>query len=73
MCYVDLTRDELLPLYMQNSNGLTIITNGGSQFYYGRKGQEIRSFDPFKVQVVRLKPSLYLTAGKVLLHQIHYD
>lgn len=55
MCYVDLTRDELLPLYMQNSNGLTIITNGGSQFYYGRKGQEIRSFDPFKVQVVRLK------------------
>lgn len=50
--YPGSTRDELLPLYMQNSNGLTIITNGSNQFCYGRKGQEVKSFDPFKVQVI---------------------
>lgn len=50
--YPGLTRDELLPLYIESSNGLTIITNGSNQFCYGRKGQEIRRFNPFKVQVV---------------------
>lgn len=50
--YPGLTRDELLPLYIESSNGLTIITNGSKQFCYGRKGQEIKRFNPFKVRVV---------------------
>lgn len=50
--YQDKTREEMLPLYMQNSSGLTIITNGGKRFYYGRRGQEAKSFDPFSVNVV---------------------
>lgn len=50
--YPDKTREEMLPLYIKNSDGLTIITNGSKRFYYGRKGQEIKSFDPFRVEVV---------------------
>ena len=50
--YPGKTRDEMLPLYIKNSKGLTIITNGSKRFYYGRNKQEIRSFDPFKVEVV---------------------
>lgn len=50
--YKDRTREELLPLYMNNSNGLTIITNGSKRFFYGRKGQEAKYFDPFMVDVV---------------------
>lgn len=50
--YPGKTREDMLPLYLENSNGLTIITNGSKRFYYGRKGQDIKGFDPFKVEVV---------------------
>jgi sugar/nucleoside kinase (ribokinase family) len=50
--YPGRTREDLLQLFIENSNGLTIMTNGSKRFSYGRKGQEIKSFDPFKVQVV---------------------
>lgn len=50
--YPGKTRDELLPLYLENSKGLTIITNGSKRFCYGRRGQEVKGFDPFKVKVV---------------------
>lgn len=50
--YPGMTREELMPLFLENGNGLTIITHGGKRFYYGRKGQEVKSFEPFKVKVV---------------------
>ena len=52
MHYGSCEREKMLPLYMENSSGLTIITNGGNEFFYGRKGQEIKRFMPFRVNVV---------------------
>ncbi|MGN0666562.1 MAG: PfkB family carbohydrate kinase [Huintestinicola sp.] len=49
--YPGRSREEMFPLFQENGNGLTIITNGGKEFFYGRKGGEIRSFTPFKVDV----------------------
>lgn len=49
--YPNMTREEMFPLFQENGKGLTIITNGGKEFLYGRKGGEIKSFIPFKVDV----------------------
>ncbi len=49
--YPGKTREELFPLFQENGGGLTIITNGGKEFFYGRKGGEIKSFQPYKVEV----------------------
>lgn len=48
--YKGSTRDELFPLYSENGEGLTIITNGAGKFYYGRKGEPAKTFTPFKVK-----------------------
>ncbi len=50
--YPGKTREELFPLFQDNGGGLTIITNGGKEFFYGRKNGEIKSFQPFKVDVI---------------------
>ncbi|MGN0432494.1 MAG: PfkB family carbohydrate kinase [Lachnospiraceae bacterium] len=49
--YPNKKREEMFPLFQENGNGLTIITNGGKEFFYGRKGGEVKSFTPFKVDV----------------------
>ncbi len=49
--YQGKTREELFPLFQENGGGLTIITNGGKEFFYGRKDGEIKSFQPFKIEV----------------------
>lgn len=49
--YPDKTREELLPFFIENTNGLTIVTNGGNDLYYGKKGEGIKKFSPFKVNV----------------------
>lgn len=50
--YPDKTREELFPLFQENGGGLTIITNGGKGFCYGRKGETMKTFEPYKVHVV---------------------
>jgi Sugar kinases, ribokinase family len=50
--YPGKSREELFPLFQKNGRGLTIITNGSKKFYYGRKGGEMKSFQPFQVDVV---------------------
>ena len=50
MHYGDVTRAEMFPFYAENSGGLTIITNGGGEFFYGRRGEPVRKFTPFKVK-----------------------
>jgi sugar/nucleoside kinase (ribokinase family) len=50
--YPGKTRGELFSLFQENGRGLTIITNGGNEFFYGRKGGEMKSFQPYKVDVV---------------------
>lgn len=47
--YPGMTREELFPLYRENGGGLTVITNGGNDFFYGRRGEKTKSFSPFKV------------------------
>lgn len=49
--YQGMSREELFPLYAENGGGLTVITNGGKEFFYGRKGGDIKKFTPFKVDV----------------------
>lgn len=49
--YHDKTREELFPLFQKNGGGLTIITNGGNRFVYGRKGERMKTFEPYKVNV----------------------
>lgn len=41
----------MFPLFQENSSGLTIITNGGNEFLYGRKDGEIKAFQPYRVDV----------------------
>ena len=50
--YPNKSREELFPLFQENGSGLTIITNGGKGFFYGRKGEKMKSFEPYKVNVV---------------------
>lgn len=51
-CYPDKSIDELYKLYTDNSDGLFIFTMGEKELYYGRKGQKMKTFKPFKVDVV---------------------
>lgn len=48
--YPGKTREELSRLYFDGSDGLTIITNGSRELIYGRKGERIRHFTPYKVE-----------------------
>jgi sugar/nucleoside kinase (ribokinase family) len=43
--------DEVMKLMMRESEGLTIITQGGRDMIYGRKGEEIHRMRPFDVTV----------------------
>ena len=49
--YAGKSREELFPYFAENGGGLTIITNGGREFFYGRRGSEIKKFTPYKVNV----------------------
>ena len=49
--YKGMAPEEILKLMMSGSDGLTIITQGGGEMLYGRKGGEIRRMKPFSVEV----------------------
>lgn len=49
--YPEKSREELFPFYAENGGGLIVITNGGKEFFYGRKGGGMKKFTPFKVDV----------------------
>ncbi len=49
--YPGKTREELFPIYQENGGGLTILTHGGHEFFYGRSGGKMKSFQPYKVEV----------------------
>lgn len=49
--YPDKTREELTELFIENGGGLSVITNGGRELFYGRKGEKAKTFTPFKVNV----------------------
>ena len=49
--YPGQSREALFPLFAENSGGLTIITNGGREFCYGRSGGPMKTCRPFRVNV----------------------
>ena len=49
--YRGMDREEVMALMQENTDGLTIITSGGGEMLYGRRGQSVRRMNPFKVEV----------------------
>lgn len=49
--YQGMAKEDVFALMQQESEGLTIITSGGGDMLYGRKGQEMKTMAPFKVEV----------------------
>ena len=49
--YQGMSREEVMALMQANTDGLTIITAGGGEMLYGRRGEEIRRMKPFSVEV----------------------
>ena len=51
MRYPGMSPEEVMELMQQETDGLTIITQGGGEMLYGRKGEQIRRMKPFDVEV----------------------
>jgi len=49
--YAGMDAEEILKLMQAETDGLTIITQGGGDMLYARKGGEIHRMKPFKVEV----------------------
>ena len=49
--YQGMSKEEVMALMQENTDGLTIITSGGGEMLYARKGQEIKRMKPFDVEV----------------------
>ena len=49
--YKGMAPEEIMKLMMSGTDGLTIITQGGGEMLYGRKGGEIHRMKPFNVEV----------------------
>ena len=49
--YAGLAPEAVMEKLMKTSDGLTILTQGGGEMLYGRKGEEIRRMKPFRVEV----------------------
>ena len=49
--YAGMTADEIMELMKKETDGLTIITQGGDEMLYGRKGEPTRRMKPFDVEV----------------------
>ena len=43
--------EEVMPKLLETASGLVIITCGGGEMLYGRKGEEIKRMKPFQVEV----------------------
>jgi sugar/nucleoside kinase (ribokinase family) len=44
-------KEEVMPLLQETAEGLVIITSGGGEMIYGRKGEEVKHMKPFPVEV----------------------
>ena len=49
--YPDMTPEQVMALMQENTDGLTIITQGGGEMLYGRRGGEIKRMSAFPVKV----------------------
>lgn len=49
--YQGMDKTEVMKLLQATAEGLVIITSGGGEMLYGRKGEEIKRMKPFRVEV----------------------
>ncbi len=49
--YAGITPEEVMTRMQAEAEGLTILTQGGGEMLYGRKGEPLRRMKPFSVQV----------------------
>ena len=49
--YVDLKPEAVMERMLETAEGLTVLTQGGGDMLYGRKGEEIHRMKPFSVKV----------------------
>jgi len=49
--YNGASKEEVMPLLQETAEGLVIITSGGGEMMYGRKGEEVKYMKPFSVEV----------------------
>lgn len=49
--YQGMSKEDVMSLMQENTDGLTIITSGGGDMLYARKGQDIKRMKPFDVEV----------------------
>ncbi|MBR2796890.1 MAG: carbohydrate kinase family protein [Clostridia bacterium] len=49
--YADMAPEDMMALMQQNTDGLTILTQGGGDMLYGRKGEVTHRMKPFDVEV----------------------
>ncbi len=49
--YAGMAPEDVMALLKEASDGLTILTQGGGEMLYGRKGEPIRRMKPFDVEV----------------------
>jgi sugar/nucleoside kinase (ribokinase family) len=49
--YNNSNKEEVMPLLQETAGGLVIITSGGGEMLYGRKGEPIKRMKPFPVEV----------------------
>ena len=49
--YADIKPEAVMERLMETAEGLTILTQGGGEMLYGRKGEEIHRMKPFPVEV----------------------
>ena len=49
--YAGMSPESVMELMQQETDGLTIITQGSDEMLYGRKGEEIHRLKPFSVEV----------------------
>ena len=49
--YAGMAPEEIMALMQEGTDGLTILTQGGGDMLYGRKGEKLRRMKPFDVEV----------------------
>lgn len=49
--YAGMAPEDIMALMQEGTDGLTILTQGGSDMLYGRKGEKLRRMEPFDVEV----------------------
>lgn len=49
--YQGMDREDVMPLLQETAGGLVIITSGGGEMLYGRRGEPVKRMKPFPVEV----------------------